>query len=126
MAFYLASFVKFYECALVSAPYTPVFISTTAAEITIHFDKVQNDHNQLRYDVKAVEQQQQQQQHAETMGTCDVSTTTCTVEGLRPGKTYSLYVRACINKENSPYQEICGEYSTQPLKRDTLLTSKIF
>ncbi len=92
---------------IISAPNKPTFESRTSESITVRFAQVQDDRNQLTYNAKAVDPQLR-----ETTGPCDRSAAMCTVERLQYGINYSLYVRACISKKNSPDELICGNYSS--------------
>ncbi len=100
-------------------PSKPNFENSRTNEITIGFKKVGDDHNHYVYNAKAVDLQS-----TEMTAICEMSNMTCTVRDLQPERQYYLYVRACISTANSPHQQICSDYSTEPLIAYTLSNSK--
>ncbi len=100
-------------------PSKPNFENSRTNEIAIGFKKVGDDRNQLVYNTKAVDLQS-----TERTAICDMSNMTCTVRDLQSERQYYIYVRACIITANSLDQQICSDYSTEPLIAYTLSNSK--
>ncbi len=88
-------------------PPKPTFSNeATTTTVTASFTKVQEEKNQLTYQLQA-----RDTANVVHTGTCAIVTRKCIVSGLTPGRKYLLSVKACISEDTS----ICGEHSAETI-----------